>query len=91
MYFSDVLEEEKEEARAIGLAEGRATGLAEGRAEGRASGLAEGRAEGRAEGVLEGEKLKAIETAKKMLAENCDIDFINKITDLSKEQILELQ
>lgn len=51
MYFSDVLEEEKEEARAIGLAEGRATGLAEGRAEGRA----------------EGEKNKAIEAARLMI------------------------
>lgn len=50
-----------------------------------------GRAEGRAEGLLEGEKLKVIETAKKMLAENCDINFITKITDLSKEQILDLQ
>ncbi len=35
MYFSDILEDEKEEARATGLAEGRATGLEEGREEGR--------------------------------------------------------
>lgn len=30
MYFQDILEEEKEEVREIGLAEGRAQGLAEG-------------------------------------------------------------
>ena len=33
MYFQDILEEEKEEVREIGLAEGRAQGLAEGIAE----------------------------------------------------------
>ena len=31
MYFSDILEDEKEEAREIGLAEGRAKGLELGR------------------------------------------------------------
>ena len=31
MYFSDILEDEKEEAREIGLAEGRAEGLETGR------------------------------------------------------------
>ncbi len=35
MYFSDILEDEKEEAREIGLAEGRAKGLAEGLETGR--------------------------------------------------------
>ena len=58
MYFADILEDEKEEARAIGLemgrAEGREVGLAEGRAEGRAEGLVEGRTEGLVEGRTEG-------------------------------------
>ena len=54
MYFSDILEDEKEEAREIGLAEGRAKGLKEGLAEGRAKGFAEGRMEGHAEGRIEG-------------------------------------
>ena len=34
MFFSDILEDEKEQAREIGLAEGREKGIAEGRAEG---------------------------------------------------------
>lgn len=34
MYFSDILEDEKEQARNIGLSEGRAEGLEEGRVEG---------------------------------------------------------
>jgi len=48
MYFADILEEEKEVARATGLAEGRATGLAEGRA----TGLAEGQNKKALEGAL---------------------------------------
>lgn len=59
MYFSDILEDEKEEARATGLAEGRATGLAEGRA----TGLAEGRATGLEEGREEGRRKKALDDA----------------------------
>ena len=43
MYFSDILEDEKEEAREIGLAEGRAKGREEGREEGRVEGLELGR------------------------------------------------
>lgn len=38
MYFQDILEDEKEQAREIGLAEGRKEGLKQGREEGRAEG-----------------------------------------------------
>ena len=59
MYFSDVLEEEKDKARKIARKQGRQEGLALGRQEGRQEGLALGRQEGRQEGTHE----KAIEDA----------------------------
>ncbi len=73
---------EMNEAKRKGLA----AGLAEGRAEGRAKGLAEGLAEGRAEGKSEEKK----EIAKKMKAEGLDIKLIQKITNLSEEEIKSL-
>lgn len=56
MYFQDILEEEKEEVREIGLAEGRAQGLAEGRAEG----LAESSKDIAAKMIKKGYDLKEI-------------------------------
>ena len=47
----------------------------------------EGRREGRQEGKKEGEKSKSIEIAKNMLKENFDIEVIEKVTGLSKEEI----
>ena len=73
---------EMNEAKRKGLA----AGLAEGRAEWRAKGLAEGLAEGRAEGKSEEKK----EIAKKMKAEGLDIKLIQKITNLSEEEIKSL-
>ena len=49
MFVQDIIDEEKEQAREIGLAEGRTKGLAEGKAEGRAEGRAEGISEGKTE------------------------------------------
>ena len=57
----------------------RETGLAEGRAEGRAQGIIEGRAEG--------ERKKQIEMAKKMLAKGKPLDEIMEFTELTKEEI----
>lgn len=51
--------------------------------EGRIEGLAEGRAEGRAEG----EKMKAIESARKMKADNLPVEVISKYTGLTAEEI----
>jgi len=49
------------------------------------------REEGLAEGIEEGTKQEKIEIAKNMLAENTDIDFISKVTNLSKEEIESLK
>ena len=50
-------------------------------------GLEEGRAEGKAEGRIEGKKENQIEIAKKMLELGAEIDFIEKATGLTKEEI----
>lgn len=55
MYFEDILEDEKEEARAAGMK----IGLAEGKAEG----IQQGRAEGHTAGLEEGKKQKAVANA----------------------------
>ncbi|MEF2662758.1 MAG: transposase, partial [Bacilli bacterium] len=73
------LEEAKKEARDEALAEGRAEGLKEGRAE--------GLKEGKAEGVKQGK----IDIAKAMLKENCVIELIAKVTDLSIKEIEKLK
>ncbi len=38
-------------------------------------------------GIKQGEKKKQKEIARKMLKENAELDFIMKVTDLSKEEI----
>ncbi len=43
------------------------------------------------EGLAEGSKQKEIEIAKNMLTENTDIDFISKVTSLTKEEIESLR
>ena len=40
-----------------------------------------------AEGIADGSYQKALETAKLMKEENCEISFIQKMTGLSKEQV----
>ena len=73
------LEEAKKEAREEALAEGRAEGLKEGRAE--------GLKKGKAEGV----KQSKIDIAKAMLKENCVIELIAKVTNLSIKDIEKLK
>ena len=94
MYFSDILEDEKEEAREIGLAEGRAKGLEEGRAkgleEGRAEGLAEGHAEGHAEGLEAGRHQQKIESAKTAISLGLSEQQVVAISGLSPEEIRKL-
>lgn len=87
MYFQDILEEEKEEVREIGLAEGRAQGLAEGLAQGHAEGHAEGRAQGLAEGHAEGSK----DIAAKMIKKGYDLKEISELTGLALDEIEKLQ
>ncbi|MCQ2248510.1 MAG: Rpn family recombination-promoting nuclease/putative transposase [Treponema sp.] len=91
MYFSDVLEEEKEEAHEIGLAEGREAGLAEGRevglVEGRKVGLVEGRETGRELGLVEARR----ETAERLIQMNVlTAEQISTVTKLPLEEILQL-
>lgn len=81
------LEEAKKEARDEALAEGRAEGLKEGRSEG----LKEGKAEGLKEGKAEGVKQSKIDIAKAMLKENCVIELIAKVTNLSIKDIEKLK
>ena len=54
-------------------------------------GREEGIKEGIKEGRKEGERKKQLEIAKKMLEEKIDIDVIEKITELSKEEIEKLK
>ncbi|MDO4506054.1 MAG: Rpn family recombination-promoting nuclease/putative transposase [Spirochaetales bacterium] len=74
MYFSDILEDEKEEAREIGLAEGRAKGLAEGRAE----------------GINQGAHENAVETAKRLLKMGLTAEQVSEATCLSVEEIRDI-
>ena len=85
------LEEAKKEARDEALAEGLKEGRAEGLKEGRSEGLKEGKAEGLKEGKAEGVKQSKIDIAKAMLKENCVIELIAKVTDLSIKEIEKLK
>lgn len=78
MYFSDILEDEKEEAREIGLAEGRAEGLAEGLAEGHAEGLEAGRHQ------------QKIESAKNAISLGLSEQQVAAISGLSPEEVRQL-
>ena len=91
MYFQDILEEEKEEVREIGLAEGRAQGLAEGLAEGRAEGHAEGRVQGHAEGRAEGLAESSKDIAAKMIKKGYGLKEISELTGLALDEIEKLQ
>ena len=50
-----------------------------------------GLAQGLERGQKQGEQKKTIEIAKKMLKENVDVDFIVKMTGLSKEELEKLK
>lgn len=74
MYFSDILEDEKEEAREIGLAEGRAEGLAEGHAE----------------GLEAGRHQQKIESAKNAISLGLSEQQVAAISGLSPEEVRQL-
>lgn len=82
MYFSDILEDEKEEAREIGLAEGRAKGLEEGRAE--------GLAEGHVEGLEAGRHQQKIESAKTAISLGLSEHQVVAISGLSVDEVRQL-
>ena len=55
------------------------------------NGLLEGEEKGKQAGLLEGEQKGKIETAKEMLAEGMEAEFISRMTKLPESQILELR
>lgn len=84
----------KEKAMKEGREQGHKEGRKEGHKQGFAEGLAEGLAEGHAEGLAEGEEklqVTIIHHIKNMLKENIDIELISKITNKTKEEILEIK
>ena len=85
------LDSAEEKGRAEGLAAGRAEGLAAGRAEGLATGRAEGLAAGRAEGLAAGRAEEKTSVAKKLLALGVPIKHIAEATNLTIDEIEELQ
>ncbi|MBO5606628.1 MAG: hypothetical protein J5930_01900, partial [Treponema sp.] len=70
---------QSESITAMEMEEARQQALAEGHAEGHAAGLAEG--------LKEGERQKALETARKMTAENCERSLILKVTGITEEDL----
>lgn len=86
MFFQNVLEECKYQARREGHEEGLAEGRSEGRSEGRAEGLVEGHSKGHAEGKFE--TLKMI--VSNMRRKNQTIETIMEFTGLSELEINQL-
>jgi predicted transposase/invertase (TIGR01784 family) len=91
MFFTDVLEEEKEKVRIFA----RKQGLKEGREEGLKKGLQEGREEGLQQGIQQGIQQgahqKSIDAARNLLKINLgSYEQIAQITELSKEEIQKL-
>ena len=66
-------------------------GLLEGEEKGKQAGLLEGERKGKEAGLLEGEQKGKIETAKEMLAEGMEAEFISRMTKLPESQILQLR
>ena len=87
MFFTDVLEEEKEKVRILARKQGRKEGFQEGRAEGLQKGREAGRAEGLQEGREQGMKEKATETARNLKKNGIPFDIISKCVGMSESEI----
>ena len=72
---------------AAGYDKGLKEGIKQGIEEGHKKGIEEGIKEGHEKGVEEGKK----EIAKKMLEEKLDIELIEKVTNISKEELKKIQ
>lgn len=85
--------DDTQDDRGISLAKelGRAKGFHEGMVKGVQLGFKEGRLEGRREGRLEGANDSAIWAAKRLLSENETVETIARYTELSTEEIMELE
>ena len=75
MYFSDILEEEKEKAAAAGEERG----------------FTAGEERGRSAGIAIGAEHKSLETARNMLAEGFPAEQVARLTGLSPERVRELE
>ncbi|MFR5600099.1 MAG: hypothetical protein ACLTJB_10330 [Holdemania filiformis] len=75
--------------------EGKREGLAEGREEGREEGRIEGRAEGMEQGIErgieQGIEKQRLETAKEMLRNHCNDQFIQLCTKINLQQLEQLK
>ena len=76
-----------EEGRREGIKEGIKEGMQKGIQEGRREGILEGRQEGIAKGFADGSHQTKLETAKLMKQANCELDFIMKMTGLTKGEV----
>lgn len=81
---------QKAYARRKGLEEGREEGLKQGIEEGLKQGIEEGLKQGLEQGLEQGTKKAKIEIAKNMLKEKIDIEIIQKVTGLTKDEIKKL-
>ena len=73
-----------------GLEKGLQKGIQKGKKEGIMEGLQKGKKEGIMEGLQKGEHIKAIQTARKMLARKMDVSLIADVTGLSLDEITNL-
>ena len=74
----------REQCREEGWEEGKQQGLKQGLEEGKQHGLKQGLEEGKQQGIEQGIEQGILNTAKNMKIEGADIDFISKVTGLSK-------
>ena len=79
-----------EEGLEKGLQKGIQKGIQKGKKEGIMEGLQKGKKEGIMEGLQKGEHIKAIQTARKMLARKMDVSLIADVTGLSFDEITKL-
>lgn len=84
-------EKRKQQAHEEGLEEGREVGRKEGRREGKREGKEEGKKEGKMEGKKVGAQEQSISVAKKLLGMGMAIQDVAKATDLSEEEIEQIQ
>ncbi len=98
MFFQDILEDEKEQAREKGRIqglkegheEGRIQGLKEGHEEGRKEGLKEGLKQGHEEGLKQGINQKALEDAIAFYRNGVSIEIIAKSLNMNIKDVEEI-
>ena len=71
--------------------EGKREGLAEGREEGRAEGIEQGIERGIEQGIGQGIEKQRLETAKEMLRNHCNDQFIQLCTKINLQQLEQLK